>query len=62
MNEEDTWNIAFKTRQGIYKWLVKLGLCNAAITSMHLMNNALHPFLDLFMIVYIDDMLVYNAT
>jgi hypothetical protein len=63
VKEEDTWKITFKTRQGLYEWLVMpFGLCNAQTTFMRLMNDAFHPYLDSFVIVYLDDILVYTFT
>jgi hypothetical protein len=59
VKEEDTWKTTFKTRQGIYEWLVMpFGICNAPMTFMHLMNDVLHPYLDSFVIVYLDESLV----
>jgi hypothetical protein len=38
------------------------GLCNATATFMHLMDDILHLFLDSFVIVYLDDILIYIST
>ena len=60
---KDTWNMTFETRKGLYEWiLISFSLCNAPTTFMCLMSDVLHPFLDSFVIVYLDDIFVYSAT
>ena len=60
---EDIPKIAFRTRYGHYEFLVMLfESTNTPAAFMELMNRVFHDYLDKFIIVFIDDILVYLKT
>ena len=63
MSPDDVEKTAFNTKYGQYEYLVMpMGLCNAPATFQSLMNRIYYDCIDEFLVVYMDDLLIYSKS
>lgn len=63
IKEGEEWKTAFRTRYGHYEYQVMpMGLTNAPASFQEMINQVLREYLDIFVVAYLDDILIYSPT
>jgi hypothetical protein len=63
MNPYDVWKIVFKTKFGLFEWkFMPFGLTNVPATFMSLINGIFRAHLSRFLVIYLDDILIFSRT
>ncbi|QRW25610.1 Transposon Tf2-1 polyprotein [Rhizoctonia solani] len=63
IKEGDEWQTAFKTKYGLFEYLVMpFGLCNAPAAFQHFMNEIFRDILDVHIVVYLDNILIFSES
>uniref|UniRef100_A0A8C5R7U4 Gypsy retrotransposon integrase-like protein 1 n=1 Tax=Leptobrachium leishanense TaxID=445787 RepID=A0A8C5R7U4_9ANUR len=63
VREGDEWKTAFRTRYGHFEYnVMPYGLCNAPATFQHFVNDIFRDLLDQFVVIYLDDILIFSSS
>ncbi|KAF4476546.1 Transposon Tf2-9 polyprotein [Colletotrichum fructicola Nara gc5] len=63
MKQGEEWKTAFRTRKGHFEYLVMpFGLTNAPATFQNMINQVLRKYVDICVVVYLDDILIFSPT
>jgi len=63
MKAREKWKTAFRTRYEFYEYMIMpFGLINAPTTCQKMINDALRQYLNIFVIAYLDDIMIYSIT